>query len=160
MADNTKLYSGLITSLSIAGSDIGGTGSTVVISMDSETVDLRTGQSHSKVQTLLRARSATLEIGLVEFNVVNLAYALGQPSTSVVGTTYLNMSDSAPDSVELILVVQNEISGCSDTWKFPSCKLQGTSAITYDTENQGELPLTFDIFAVSGSLGFCVQADT
>lgn len=161
MADNTKLFSGLITSLSIAGSDIGGTGQVAMIGMDSETTELRTGQSHSKVSTILRSRSATLEIALVEFSVQNLAYALGQPSTSVVGTTYLNMSDSAPDEVVIILVVQNEVSGNTDTWKLPKCKLQGSSSITYNTEDQGELPLTFDIFPdTSGSLGFLVKSIT
>jgi len=159
--DNTKLYSGLITSLSIGGADIGHTGGKAVLAMESETVELRTGQSHSKVATLLRARSATLSIDLLEFSVQNLAYALGQPSTSVVGTTYLNISDSAPDSVEVILVVENERSGRTDTWKLPDCKLQGSSAITYDAESQGSLPIVFDVFPdSSNSLGFLVQADT
>ena len=90
-----------------------------------------------------------------------MAFALGQPSTSVVGTTYLNMSDSAPDEVEIILVIQNEVSGNTDTWKLPKCKLQGTSSITYNTESQGDLPLTFDIFPDdNNSLGFLVKSLT
>lgn len=146
MAVDTTLYwSGLLDSATIFGTDAGAPGKSFSISTSIETVDLVDGASRTPRSTLHRSVKYQFTVPLAQYSFRNLAIALAQPAANVGSSgSYLLGTNSTSDSGIVLVKAHNEQESKYHNWNFPNAKIASGSSVTYDTENQGFLDLTFD----------------
>lgn len=158
--DGDQFFSGVADYVKIDTVDIGGVGSDVTVSYSVETEDLTCGQTRTPVSTAEKTKKYTVAFQAAEFNLANLAQALGQPAANLTGSTYLLMTSDAADSVALEVKINNTNAGISYTCNFPNCKIAASGNVGFPFSAQGFMDMTFDVFADTGvNIGSIIVAD-
>lgn len=148
---NTDVFSGVITGVSVGGAQVGWTGNSVAITVATETVDLTGGQSHSPIATNQKSKKYQLRFSLREFDFDSIAIALGQASSAVTNTgSSLTITGTASSNVAIIFEALNEQNSKYYHFTFPTCKFAGSGEVNFDSENQGDMVVTFDLIDSSG----------
>jgi hypothetical protein len=152
----TTLFSGLITGASIGGTQVGYTGSKATLKEAITSKDLTAGQLHAAVATLQSTKKTTLDLSLAQFTFANIAVALGQLSANVGSNgSYLLLSTAQSANVAIIFEANNEQQSKYHQWHLDTCKLSSGGEVSYDSENQGFMNLTFDCLPdANGNVGY------
>lgn len=159
--DTTLFWSGLLVSANIFGTDAGAPGRQFTITTSIETADLVSGTTRTPHATLHRNVKYQFTIPLAEYSFRNLAIALAQPAANVGSSgSYLLGTNSTSDSGIVIVKANNEQQTKYHNWNFPNAKIASGSSVSYDTENQGFLDLTFDANADSNGHPFQLTLTT
>lgn len=148
---NADVFSGLITGVSVGGAQVGWVGNSVAITVATETTDLTGGQSHSPIATNQKSKKYQLRFSLREFDFDSIAIALGQASSAVTNTgSSLTITGTASSNVAIIFEALNEQNSKYYHFTFPVCKFAGSGEVNFDSENQGDMVVTFDLIDSSG----------
>lgn len=148
---NTRIFSGLITGVSVGTAQVGWTGNRVAISVATETEDYTGGQSHSAIATATKKITYTLTFSLREYTLENLAIALGQATSAVTNTgSSLTVTGTLAGNVAIKFEAYNEQNSLYHTFFLPVCKFSGSGEIAYDSEAQGDMQVTYTIIDSSG----------
>lgn len=148
---NSNVFTGLITGVSIGGTQVGWTGNRVAISMSTQTSKMYGGQSHASIGTNYRSFDYQITFSLREFTLANLAVALGQATSAVTNTgSSLTVTGAAPSNVAIKFEAYNEQKAKYLTFFLPVCQFSGSGEVAFNSDEQGDIPITFDIIDSSG----------
>ncbi len=148
---NANVFSGLITGVSVGGVQVGWTGNSVAITVATETVDLTGGQSHTPIATNQKSKKYQLRFSLREYSFESIAMALGQAASAVTNTgSSLTITGTASANVVILFEALNEQNSKYYYFNFPVCKFAGSGEVNFDSENQGDMVVTFDLIDSSG----------
>lgn len=150
---NADVFSGLIVGLSVGGAQVGWTGNLVTISVATETASLTGGQSHSSIATNQKSKNYQLTFSLREYSFESIAIALGAASSAVTNSgSSLTITGAASENVAIVLEVLNEQNDKYYHFNMPTCKFAGAGSVPFDSENQGDMQVTFDVLDSNGVL--------
>lgn len=150
-------FTGLITKVVIAGSDIGGTGESLGVRQESTEQKLKSGQSHLSQGSFSSEKSLFIDLSFAEYTLKNIMYALAQASGNLTGTTYLLLTGANPSNVSIYMEIYNEQLGQTLYANFPTCKVASGTNVTWDTTTQGFIPVTFEILANASNVAGHMQ---
>lgn len=141
---NSKLYSGVTTGISVADRQLGWTGLNVNISVSTTTKNLEGGQSRTPADILLVTKEFKATFSMREFEVKNIALALGLPASAVAANgSSADGVGTQPESVILVFEFLNEVNSKYLKFYVPAAKFAGNGAAPFNRDDQGDLAVEY-----------------
>lgn len=160
--DATKIWGGTITSIKLSSTGFGGlaaaaavgyTGTSASLSSSIESTKQMSGQSLIPIKNSFKEKTHQFKFSMLQYELRNLAIALGIPVANAVGETYLSGSTAAPDSfaMECITNNPNQAAGFDvGTLTIFDMQLAQGGTVQYTVGGENLVEVTFDVFANAG----------
>jgi hypothetical protein len=134
-------------SVEIGGATIGHVSGGISVTKEVTTIDLWSDYSTTKIGTEQTEVKYIIDMGLTEFKVVALQYALGLAASNIWGTSAGMIRDDKPSQVTLEFIVYGGASHPNMIFYFYACDYNAGSAINFNTKEQLILPVRFEATA-------------
>lgn len=147
--DSTLVVTGRLISdsVQIGGSAIGHVSGGVTITKDVTQIDLFSDYSVTKIGTEQTEVKYYIDLGLTEFKVGALQYALGQAVSNIWGTSAGVIDDTKPSAVTLEFIVYGGSTQPNMIFYFYACDYNAGGNINVNRSDQLILPVRFEATA-------------
>ena len=148
MATVANMFAGAVTSVTLGGTDIGGTFDGVAISMESEHLDIKCDQVLGTLGKQLMDMKFIVTFGMAELTLQNLQLALQQLAGNYnSSSSSLKLSAVAQGSLTLVIVVPSPDSLSNRTYNFDLAYVVASGEHAYKKDAQTFQPVTCDCVA-------------